>query len=118
MRRVGGVESWYSQNPYAWVGGPQKGEKLQLQRFSPRGKGSDHTPGSPAQGSCTGKTVLKMFGFEDNWGLFWETQRGKGNRDSTLKGHTQNLTCSGIQGRSSNSKGAYVRPTYSSWRIS
>ena len=32
---------------------------------------------------------------------FWESQRAVGNRDSTLKGHTQNPTHSGTQGRSS-----------------
>ena len=32
---------------------------------------------------------------------FWESQRAVGNRDSSLKGHTQNPTHSGTQGRSS-----------------
>ena len=41
-----------------------------------------------------------------------------GNRDSTLKGHTQNLTCSKMHGRSSHWKGAWSKPTCSSWRAS
>lgn len=39
-------------------------------------------------------------------------------RDLTLKGHTQNLICSGTQGKSSNLIRAYARPTCWSWRIS
>ena len=31
--------------------------------------------------------------------FFWESQRAVENRVSTLKGHTQNLISSGIQGR-------------------
>ena len=78
-----------------WVTPPKKRIITIAKRFSPRIKESDSTSGSPAQGSCTWKTVLRMFGFEVHWGLFWEIQRVKGNRDSTLKGHTQNLTRSG-----------------------
>lgn len=38
---------------------------------------------------------------------FWGSQRAVGNRDSTLKGGTQDLTHSRTQGRNSNLKGAY-----------
>ena len=34
------TERRYSQNLYPWVGDPQMGRKLQLQRFSPRSEGS------------------------------------------------------------------------------
>ena len=37
---------------------------------------------------------------------------------SSFKGNTQNLTSSGTHGRQSNLEGAYVRPTYCSWKIS
>ena len=40
-----------------------------------------------------------------------KSQRVVGNRDSTLKGHTQNLTHSGTQVRSSNLKRSWVRMT-------
>ena len=40
-----------------------------------------------------------------------ETQRTVGNRNSTLKGCTQNLTHSETQSRSRNLKGAWIRPT-------
>ena len=40
MRWVKNMESWFSQAPHPWVGDPQMEGKSQLQRFSPRKKGS------------------------------------------------------------------------------
>lgn len=45
-----------------------------------------------------------------------ENKRAVGNRDTTLKGHMQNLTCSETQCRSSTLKGAWVWPSFRSWR--
>lgn len=40
-----------------------------------------------------------------------------GNRDFTLKGHIQNLTCTNTQGKSSNLIGAWVSPKCRSWSV-
>ena len=37
---------------------------------------------------------------------FWKSHRDKGDRDSALKGHAQNLTCFMTQGRNSNLEGS------------
>ena len=49
-----------------------------------------------------------MFVFEDQCGLLWGETVGQGDRDSTLKGCTQNLTPSWTQGKSNNLKGVWV----------
>ena len=53
-----------------------------------------------------------------NGPYFREIQRNVGNRNSALKECTQNLTCSGTQGRGRNSKETWVRLTDWSWRAS
>ena len=76
--------SWYIQDPYPRVGNPQMGE-LQLQRFSPRTKGSESHIGLPS---------TRVQHQEDDplcWGgaYFQRSQRAVGNRDSILKGCIQ-----------------------------
>ena len=61
-------------------------------------------PGGPIQE----RWAPGLFSFEGLEAYFWETQRAVGNRDYTLKGHTQNLSCSGTQGWSNNLKGAWA----------
>ena len=77
-----------------------------MQRFSPRSKGSEPHIRLPRP---------RVLHWEDEppkclalkaSGAYLEFQRAVGNRDSTLKGHTQNLTSSKGQGRSSDLKGA------------
>ena len=41
-------------------------------------------------------------------GLLWRETEGQGDRDSTLKGCTQNLTHSWTQGKNNNLKGVWV----------
>ena len=82
------------------------------QRFSPRSEGSKtlirlsssgvpHWEDKPPE-----HLALKVRG-----DYLQESQKAVQNRDSTPKGYTQNLTHSGTQGKSSNSKGAWVRLT-------
>ena len=120
MTQVRGVETCgYHQDPYPWVSDPQTRGQLKLQRFSPRSKGSETHIWPPAQGFCTGKTSPQDIWFWRPVGLyFWVTWRAVGIRDSTLKGHTQNLTHCETLGRSSNKKGAWVGPTCWFWQAS
>ena len=68
--------------------------------------------GSAAWGSCIAETNLRPPGFEGPWDLCYEWTRGAvRNRDPTLKGFAQYLTCSEYQHRNSNLKGDWVRPT-------
>ena len=98
-RQVRGAESQYSQDPYLQVGNPSTGEEYNFRGSSKEVRGLSSTSASPAWGrSCTRKISQQ--------GLFWDTQGAVGNRDSTLKGHTQTYTCSETQGRSSSLKGA------------
>ena len=78
----------------------------ELQRFSQTSEGSEPHIRLPCLEVLAWKMALKASG-----AYFQESQRTGGNRDSTLKGHIQNLTCSRTQGRSSNLKGVRVRPT-------
>ena len=65
-----------------------------------------------AWGLALGRTPPERLALKPSGAYFPEGQRAVGNnRDSTLKGCTQNLTCSRTQGRSSNLKGAWIRPT-------
>ena len=116
MRWVGGLETWDSQDAYPWVGDP-----LMKGNYNCRGcfrglRGPSPTLGLPAQGFCTRKISPQNI-----W--LWrhaELSFGEpvGNRDYTFKGCSQNLTCSGIQSRSRNLKGSWIRPTFCSWRAS
>ena len=49
---------------------------------------------------------------------FQKSQRTVGNKNSTLKGHTQNLTHSETQKRSCKLKESWIRHTFWSWRAS
>lgn len=51
------------------------------------------------------KQTLRMFVFEGQWGLLSGDPEGYGNRDSTLKEHTQNLTV--VETQSKNLKRAW-----------
>ena len=73
-------------------------------KFSPRSEGSrPHVRlASTVKKSPFKVSLLRLAGL-----IFG--QRAVGNRNSTLKGCTQNFTHSGTQGRSSNLKGTWVR---------
>ena len=87
------------------------GGNVQLQRFSPRNQGSELNVGLPSLGILHQEDEFpEHLSLKANGAYFLENQRTVGNRDSTLKGCIQNLTCSGTQGRSSNLKGGWVRP--------
>ena len=82
-----------------------------MKRFSPRSNGSESHIGLPSPGVLQWeKEPSECLALKTSVAYFWETQRAMGNRDSTLKGCTQNCTRSGTQGRSSNLKGVWVRP--------
>ena len=109
----------YSQDPYPWVGDRQMGRLLQLQRFSPGSKGFESHVRFPSPGILHWEDKPpKCLALKASGAYFQESQKAVGNRDSTLKGHTQNLTHSKTQSRSSNLKGGGVRPTCWSCRVS
>lgn len=56
-------------------------------------------------------TSPRVLGFEGHEGLLQELHRTEGNKDLTLKGFAQNLTCTGTKGKSSNFIGVWARPT-------
>lgn len=93
-----------SRNPYTPGVQPTYKRIIAIAGVSPRSRGSEphHVPRPrrPAPGSC----ASRMFGFRIQRTSIWETQRAVRNRDSTLQGHTQNLTHSGTQGRSNHLK--------------
>lgn len=64
-----------------------------------------------SRGLMVRKQTLRMFVFEGQWGLLSGDPEGYGNRDSTLKEHTQNLTHFMTHGRGSNLKGFWGKPT-------
>ena len=85
MRWVREVEIEYNQDACSQVGDSQIGGYLQLQRFSPRSKGSEPHKGlSPEvlqrEDESPEHLVLKVSG-----AYFWESQRVIGNRDYILK---------------------------------
>ena len=107
----------YNQDPYSWVGDWQTAEWLQLQRFPPRSKGSKPHIGLPSLGILHQEDEPpECLALKASGAYFPESQRAVGNRDSTLKGDIQILICSGVEGRSSNLKEAWVRPTGWSWQ--
>ena len=53
-------------------------------------------------GSVPGRQTSRTFGLEDQRVQFQESHRPRGNRDSSLKGCTQKLTCFRTQGRRNN----------------
>ena len=103
------VETQYSQDLHSWVGSPLKGGQHNC-RGSPQGeRGFSSTSGSPAWESCTRNMSLQMCSSEASGDCVWDSQRAVTQRVSTLKGLTQNLTCSTSQDRGSNLKGVWVR---------
>lgn len=96
VRQAGGAELQYSRDSYPWRGDLHTRE-LWLQSFSQRrellSKVQALALSFPAQGSCSGETTPQYLALKASRAYFWETQRTEGNRDSTLKGYTQNLTC-------------------------
>ena len=88
--------------------------QLQMQKFSPRSKGSKPHTRLPSPGRGAPRELSVKAGGT----CIQKSQRAIGNRDSTHKWHTQNLTHSESQCRSSNLKGTWLRPTYSFERAS
>ena len=83
-----------------------------MQSFSPRSKGSEsYTEVSSPRVWYKKDKPPEYLALKASRAYFPEGQRAVGNRDPTHKGHPQNLTHSRTQGRSSNLKGAWVRPT-------
>ena len=74
--------------------------------------------GSPAQESCTRKTSPQSIWLWKSPGLTFGSPGGLGEIETPLLKGTKNLTHSGTQGRSSDLKGAWVRPACWSWRVS
>ena len=92
---------WYSQDPQPCAGNPQTEGQSQLQGFFPRREVTKPHLRGP---------TLRVLHWEDKP---QNTQGQQGSlsaeaegcsRDSSLKGLTQNVTCSKTQGRSSNLK--------------
>lgn len=78
------------------------------QGFSHSSESSEPTSGSPAQEFC---------GRKSSEAQFRESHRNRDNKDFTLTGCTQNLTCSRTQGKSSSLIVTQARPTCWSWKI-
>lgn len=80
-----------------------------MQRVSPKSEGSEPHSGFPSLGLPLEDDAPEHLVLKASGAYFLESQRAVGSRNSALKGHTQNLSCSRPQGRSSNLKGAWVR---------
>lgn len=68
--------------------------------------------------SIPGRQTPECLALKASRAYFQESQRTVGNRNSTLKGHTQNLTHSETQKRSCKLKESWIRHTFWSWRAS
>ena len=89
-----------------------------MQRFSPRSERSKSHIRLPSLGVLFWEDELPEYLTLRSVGSFFLSyQMAGGNRNFTLKGHTQSLTCSGTQGRSINLIGTWVRPTCWSCRV-
>ena len=83
-----------------------------MQRFSSRSEGPESHIGSPSLGVLLWKDEpLEHLALMASGACIRESQLAIGNRDSDLKGCTQNLACSETQGRGRNLKGACVKLT-------
>ena len=83
-----------------------------MQRFSPRSEESEPHIRLPSLGALYQEDKpLEHLALRVSGAYFQEKQKAVGYRDSTLKDHTQNLTCSETQGKSSYLKEALVRYT-------
>lgn len=71
-------------------------------------------PRAPAPGN----KLLKYLTLKVSRTCCQETQRAVGHSNSTLKGCSQNLTCSKTQARRGHLKAAWRRPNCWSWRVS
>ena len=101
------------------VGDPQTGGISQPQRSSPRREGFESYIWLPSPGVLHWEDEPPEYlALKTSMAYTWESWRVKGNRDSTFKGHIQNLTCSESQNRGSSLKGARVNPICWPWRAS
>ena len=91
MRQVGGAESQYSQHPYPKVGDPQMEGYLWLQSFFPISECSEPHIRLSSSGVLHWKDKPpEHLALKTSGAYFWTSKRAVGNRDSILKGHTQN----------------------------
>ena len=112
-------QTWYSQVPYSQVGNPQTGEHFYC-RGSPKGvRGLSPNTGLPSPVVVHREGAPRAFGIESQWGLLLGVPGGWGKEISLSKGkHKISHTPSKTQGRSSNLRAAWARPTCWSWRDS
>ena len=74
-------------------GDPQAEGISQLQNSSPRSEGSESHIRLPSPGDLHQEDELPEYlALKSSRAYIWESWRSIGNRDSTLKGHAQNLT--------------------------
>ena len=79
----------------SWVPHLDKQEDNYNRRGSLQGaKGLSPKSDFLAWGSALCRWAQRMFGFKDSRAYFWGNQMTERNRESTLNGCTQNLTCS------------------------
>ena len=82
---------------------PTKGRIITTAEVLPKKEGVQALHQAPQPGgSWPGRQASKTFDFEDQRAQFQESQRPGGNRDSSLKGCTEKLTCSRTQERRNN----------------
>ena len=106
-----GARDTIEPRPIPTVSEPQLEGELQFQSFSLEVKSPAPASGSPAWGYCIMVMILLgHLAVKASRTCFWNRQMAVRNRTSTLKRHTQNLRCSGTQGRNNNLKGARVSP--------
>ena len=99
-------------HPY---GGPPTNKRtITIAEVLPKEQGGLSPTSLPAWESCD----REMSSQRARGAYFAESQRAVENRDSTLKQHTQNLTCCGTMHTSSNVKGSWARPSPWSWKAS
>ena len=116
---VGGVHSQYNQIPYPPGGWPKNWKIIISQRFSHRSESSELHVRLPSLGVWNQEEESPdHLALKASKAWFQDFHRSGINRNSTLGGCTQGLMCTRNQGKGSDFKGARVRHTCWSWRVS
>ena len=110
---------WYNQIPYMPGGWHTNWKIIILQRFSHRSKSSEsHIRFPQPWGLALGGGAPRAFGFEGQWGLSTGApQDWRKHRLHSWRVHTR-FHVHWDPGQSSDTIGAWARPTCESWRVS
>ena len=112
------MDPWHSEISHPLGSWLTHGRIIKLQRFSCSRETPECHTEIPSPGYSTGKRSLQSIWLWRPSGLNCRSPTRLGEKDFTLKGLTQNLTCTRTQGKSSNLIGAWARSTCWPWRVS